>query len=308
MSSDRNPGVRVAENDLLGGDDEGVSRAKMSPTLLGSKLDVRALYDPGDGYVLGFADGTTMSFGDVPVLSSLPRGLHSGDQEKVIGRSPAVAMARFATGVLLATAEGAILRVGVERSRLIDQGGGDGSCGAVVAIAASDSDGWNGWVLRSDGSVYNFGTARWLGDLVGELDDDAAVAICRTPTDDGYAIATARGRVFRFGVDGGEEIVLRRPNLNGSIVALVWGETRESFWLAASDGGVFSFGQADFYGSLSGAVGAQGVGSVVGMVKLASGQGYWVADSHGSVRAFGRAAFLGSALRDRLEAPCIGIA
>ncbi len=124
MSSDRNPGVRVAENDLLGGDDEGVSRAKMSPTLLGSKLDVRALYDPGDGYVLGFADGTTMSFGDVPVLSSLPRGLHSGDQEKVIGRSPAVAMARFATGVLLATAEGAILRVGVERSRLIDQGGG----------------------------------------------------------------------------------------------------------------------------------------------------------------------------------------
>ncbi|MGC8465355.1 MAG: hypothetical protein ACP5O0_05425 [Acidimicrobiales bacterium] len=307
MSPGRNPGVRVAENDLLGGDDEGVFRGKMSPTLLGSKLDVRALYDPGDGYVLGFADGTTMSFGGVPALSSLPSGLHSGDQEKVIGRSPAVAMTRSATGVLLATAEGAILRVDVERSRLIDQGGGDGSCGAVVAVAASDSDGWNGWVLRSDGSVHNFGAAQWHGDLVGELDDDAAVAICRIPVDDGYAIATARGRVFRFGVDGGE-IVLRRPNLNGSIVALVWGETRESFWLAASDGGVFSFGQAGFYGSRSGAVGAQGVGSVVGMVKLASGQGYWVADSHGSVRAFGRAAFLGSALRDRLEAPCIGIA
>ena len=53
------------------------------------------------------------------------------------------------------------------------------------------------------------------------------------------------------------------------------------------DGGIFTFGDAPFYGSLP----CRGVkvSDVVGMARTPNGTGYWIARSNGQVFAFGQA-------------------
>ena len=47
----------------------------------------------------------------------------------------------------------------------------------------------------------------------------------------------------------------------------------KGYWLAAADGGIFSFGDARFYGGLADSGGARG--AVAGMAPSAGG-GYWL--------------------------------
>ena len=71
----------------------------------------------------------------------------------------------------------------------------------------------------------------------------------------------------------------------------------------ASDGGIFSFGDAGFFGAPAGRVGGNGV---VGLLASPSGQGYRVATADGAVFAFGDATDAG-AVRDPLRLPVVGI-
>ena len=60
------------------------------------------------------------------------------------------------------------------------------------------------------------------------------------------------------------------------------------YWVVASDGGVFSFGDAQFYGSMGG----QPLSApVVGMAATPDGKGYWLVGADGGVFAFGNAPF-----------------
>jgi len=77
---------------------------------------------------------------------------------------------------------------------------------------------------------------------------------------------------------------------------------RGGYWLDASDGGIFAFGDAGFYGSIPG-LGLHPAGSglpdslnapIVGMVPSADGGGYFMVASDGGVFAFGDAKFAGS--------------
>ena len=74
------------------------------------------------------------------------------------------------------------------------------------------------------------------------------------------------------------------------------------YWLDASDGGVFSFGDTQFYGSIPG-LGLHPAGSglpnslnapIVGMVPSNDDGGYFMVASDGGVFAFGDAHFAGS--------------
>ena len=77
------------------------------------------------------------------------------------------------------------------------------------------------------------------------------------------------------------------------------------YWLAASDGGVFSFGNANFYGSM----GATPLNKpVVGIASTPDGKGYWLAASDGGVFSFGDANFYGSMGGTPLNKPVVGIA
>ena len=77
------------------------------------------------------------------------------------------------------------------------------------------------------------------------------------------------------------------------------------YWLAGSDGGVFAYGDAGFYGS---AGGLHLNAPVVGMASTPDGGGYWLAGSDGGVFAYGDAGFYGSAGGLHLNAPVVGMA
>ena len=81
--------------------------------------------------------------------------------------------------------------------------------------------------------------------------------------------------------------------------------TGGGYWLAAGDGGVFSFGAAPFHGS---AVGLSTGGEVVDLRPTPSGGGYWLAASDGGVFSFGDAPFFGSAADLALHRPVVGMA
>ncbi len=77
------------------------------------------------------------------------------------------------------------------------------------------------------------------------------------------------------------------------------------YWMLATDGGLFAYGDAGFYGS------PQALrlnGAMVGMAATADGGGYWMAGSDGGVFAYGDAGFHGSAGNLRLNAPIVGMA
>ncbi|MHB8466885.1 MAG: hypothetical protein ACYDD7_18880 [Acidimicrobiales bacterium] len=77
------------------------------------------------------------------------------------------------------------------------------------------------------------------------------------------------------------------------------------YWLVASDGGIFSFGDAKFLGSTGG---TRLVQPIVGMVATPDGGGYWLVASDGGIFSFGDAKFLGSTGGTRLVRPIIGVA
>ncbi len=74
--------------------------------------------------------------------------------------------------------------------------------------------------------------------------------------------------------------------LAGEIVDIAATATGQGYWAVGSDGGVFSFGDAPFFGSMGGKPLNK---PVVDIVTTASGAGYWLVAADGGVFAFGDA-------------------
>ncbi|KJF15476.1 fibronectin type III domain protein [Acidithrix ferrooxidans] len=79
----------------------------------------------------------------------------------------------------------------------------------------------------------------------------------------------------------------------------------KGYWLVAADGGVFSFGDANFYGSMGGRTLNK---PVVGITSTPDGKGYWLVAADGGVFSFGDANFYGSLPPKSLNKPIVGIA
>jgi uncharacterized protein YkwD len=77
------------------------------------------------------------------------------------------------------------------------------------------------------------------------------------------------------------------------------------YWLVASDGGVFSFGDARFHGS-TGALHLHQ--PIVGMAATPDGGGYWLVAADGGIFSFGDAHFYGSTGSMRLHQPIVTMA
>jgi len=74
------------------------------------------------------------------------------------------------------------------------------------------------------------------------------------------------------------------------------------YWLVGSDGGVFAFGDAGFFGS----TGSMKLSKpIVGMAATPDGKGYWLVGSDGGVFAFGDAGFFGSTGSMKLSKPIV---
>ena len=81
--------------------------------------------------------------------------------------------------------------------------------------------------------------------------------------------------------------------------------TGHGYWFVAADGGIFSFGDAQFHGSMGG----QPLNKpIVGMAATPTGQGYWFVASDGGIFSFGDAQFHGSMGGQPLNQPIVGMA
>jgi hypothetical protein len=93
--------------------------------------------------------------------------------------------------------------------------------------------------------------------------------------------------------------------LSSLVTAMAPTRDGNGYWLAGADGGVFSFGDAPFWGSL----GALRIsGPIVGIAPTPDDGGYWLAGVDGGVFSFGDAAFYGSMGATTLNQPIVGIA
>src|SRR5205085_8941433 len=81
-------------------------------------------------------------------------------------------------------------------------------------------------------------------------------------------------------------------------------QVTRGYWTASHDGGVYSFGSAQFYGSMGG---ARLNAPIVAMAATPSGLGYWLMGRDGGIFTFGEARFYGSTGAMRLNAPVVAL-
>ena len=114
----------------------------------------------------------------------------------------------------------------------------------------------------------------------------------------GGAPRTVSGPLACYGSMAGR--ALSRP-----IVGIAATPSDQGYWLVASDGGIFTFGNAGFFGS-TGAIRLNQ--PIVGMAPTPDGQGYWLVASDGGIFSLGDAIFYGSTGAMRLNKPIVGMA
>ncbi len=161
--------------------------------------------------------------------------------------------------------------------------------GPVVGMAPTP-DGQGYWLVALDGGVFSFGDAAFYGSMGATRLNQPVVGMAATP--DGQRLLVGGGRR--------RHLLLRRCRLlrlDGAVplVAPVTGmgatPDGRGYWLVAADGGIFTFGDAPFYGSMGGHVLND---PVVGMAPSPHGAGYLLVSTDGGIFGFGRTSFFGS--------------
>ena len=103
-----------------------------------------------------------------------------------------------------------------------------------------------------------------------------------------------------FGSPAASNIHLEKP-----VVGMEGTPSGNGYWLVASDGGVFSYGDAHFYGS-TGSIHLNQ--PIVGIAATPDGAGYWMVAADGGIFSYGDARFYGSTGSIHLNQPIVGMA
>ena len=156
---------------------------------------------------------------------------------------------------------------------------------------ATTADGNGVWLVGSDGGVFAFGTAKFVGSAGGLPLQRPIVGMAAAPDGNGYWLVASDGGVFAYGsapfVGSAGGLPLQRP-----IVGMAAAPDGNGYWLVGSDGGIFNYGSARFAGSAGSLTLRR---PIVGMAATADGTGYWLVASDGGIFGYGTAAFAGSA-------------
>ncbi len=180
-----------------------------------------------------------------------------------------------------------------------EPGGVGGTFGSVQP--SSVVDGYR--MAATDGGVFTFGNAGFLGSMGGTRLVRPIVGMAATPSANGYWLVASDGGIFSYG-DAAFHGSTGAIRLNQPIVGMAGTPTGAGYWMVASDGGIFTFGDATFYGS-TGALALRQ--PIVGMAATPSGHGYWLVARDGGVFSFGDATFYGSTGALTLKQPIVGM-
>jgi hypothetical protein len=188
-----------------------------------------------------------------------------------------------------------------------------------AAASVGTSPGY--WLVAADGGIFSFG-APFLGNPMTQGPD-----VCLSPlgshpwsckglatTGDGEGYWFVSSETFEGGISamvsgfGDAQQFLANPaplsGLNGQVVDAATTDNGAGLVLAASDGGVFTYGDATFFGS---GAGAPDVRPIVGISTSPTIAGYWLVGSNGGIDPFGAAAYYGDMSRVLLNQPVVGM-
>ncbi|HEX7165872.1 MAG TPA: choice-of-anchor D domain-containing protein [Acidimicrobiales bacterium] len=119
----------------------------------------------------------------------------------------------------------------------------------VTSIAATpDGDGY--WLFSARGHVFPYGTAQFYGAMGHTRLNGPILDSIPTPSGEGYYMVGSDGGIFTFG-DAAFEGSMGGTPLNAPVQSLVPDLDGSGYWLVASDGGIFAF-EAPFRGSMGG--------------------------------------------------------
>jgi hypothetical protein len=233
----------------------------------------------GQGYWLLRAGGTVSAFGDAHWYGSL-----SAAKAKASGGVVSMARTYDARGYWVATADGAVFGFGDARDYGSLAAKELAAGGPVVGIAATPKG--NGyWLLSAGGHVYSFGGARVEGMPGSHLAPFDAIGMrpaggyIVTAADDG-AVYVYPGNLLASGGPGNA--------LGASLVGTAVTPSGNGAWQAGADGGVVTWGDAGFYGSVP-SQGESLPAPVTAIAATPDGRGYWLLGAKGHVYSFGDA-------------------
>jgi hypothetical protein len=178
--------------------------------------------------------------------------------------------------------------------------------------------GSGGWVIGSNGTVYPLGISPSYGSAAGAA---GVIGIAASNDGGGYWVATSAGLVDKFGsaslprpgptsladlhVTPARPIVGFAATPNPPAAGPVsTSTTGQGYWLVGSDGGVFNFGDAKFFGSTGS---LKLAAPIVGIAPSPDGFGYWLVAADGGVFTFGDVAFHGSMGGKHLNKPIVAM-
>jgi hypothetical protein len=167
----------------------------------------------------------------------------------------------------------------------------------VLSVTASDPD--------ADSLQYSFAVTGSSVSLTSGWTASATWAVPAHRLDPGSAYSwtvTARDRGGLTATRSSTFVTAMLPTAAGVVST----STGRGYWQVASDGGVFSYGDAQFHGSLPG-LGIK-VSDIIGMTRTPDDGGYWLVGADGGVFAFGDAAFYGSMAGQAMNAPVVAMA
>jgi len=192
---------------------------------------------------------------------------------------------------------------------------GNNFSGGTVLLYTQPVPGKGYWMAGGDGGIFTFGDAGFFGSKGATPLNSPVVGFAQTRDQGGYMFVGADGTVF----PEGDATNLGSPagtHLNAPVVGVAMtpaaggppgtpGTNGLGYWIVAGDGGIFTYGDAKFFGS-TGAIRLNK--PVVGIAPTNSGLGYWTVASDGGIFTFGDATFHGSTGAIRLNKPVVGMA
>ena len=183
----------------------------------------------------------------------------------------------------------------------------DGRSAQVVAILGSGSFGTQAVALQNSPLVTNDPNGA-IGITIAGYDGNNVGVIQHYEVNGTGGFSLGRRSWPQFHQNAQLTGTLTQPapgHLNQPVVGIASTPDGGGYWEVASDGGIFAFGNAGFYGSMGGSHLNR---PIVGIASTRDGKGYWEVASDGGVFSFGDAAFHGSTGNIHLNQPIVGMA